>query len=235
MAARKSVHSASKRMEMKLDYKKYLAEVIGTFILLFCGCGAIVVHQETQGTVTHVGICIVWGLVVTALIYTLGEVSGCHINPAVTVALALVGLFPWKQVAPYVLAQVLGAFLAILSLHAMFPANEGLGGTYPSGSHLQSWMLEFFLTFFLMLTVLFTSQGKRDTVVLAGFAIGGVVLLEALFAGPISGASMNPARSLAPAVLAGKVDAVWVYLTASPLGAALGALIWKVLRGEHHG
>lgn len=217
---------------MKQDLKNYLSEVIGTFILVFCGTGAIVVHQETSGAVTHVGICIVWGLVVMALIYTLGEVSGCHINPAVSVALALVGLFPWRQVAPYIIAQVAGAFLASLSLHIMFPANAGLGGTYPSGTHLQSWMLELFLTFFLMLAVLFTTQGKRDTVVLAGFAIGAVVLLEALFAGPISGASMNPARSLAPAVLAGKIDAVWVYLTATPLGAALGAGVWKVLKGE---
>lgn len=215
-----------------MEIKKYVAEVIGTFILVFSGCGAIVVHQETGGAVTHVGICIVWGLVVLALIYTLGEVSGCHINPAVTVALALVGLFPWKQVAPYILSQVVGAFLAALALHVMFPANAGLGGTYPSGAHLQSWMLELFLTFFLMLTVLFTTQGKRDTVILAGFAIGAVVLLEALFAGPISGASMNPARSLAPAVIAGKTDAVWIYLTATTLGAALAAGVWKVLRSN---
>lgn len=216
---------------MTANYKAYLGEVLGTFILLMCGCGAIVVHQETQGAVTHVGICIVWGLVVMALIYGLGEVSGCHINPAVTIALSLVGLFPWKEVVPYILAQVAGAFLAILSLHLMFPANAGLGGTYPSGSAMQSWMLELFLTFFLMLTVLLTTQGKKESVAnFAAIAIGAVVLLEALFAGPISGASMNPARSLAPAVMAGKVGDVWVYLTASPIGAALAAGIWRVLR-----
>ena len=216
---------------MTANYKAYLGEVLGTFILLMCGCGAIVVHQETQGAVTHVGICIVWGLVVMALIYGLGEVSGCHINPAVTVALSLVGLFPWRDVVPYILAQIAGAFLAILCLQLMFPANAGLGGTYPSGSAMQSWMLELFLTFFLMLTVLLTTQGKKESLAsLAPIAIGAVVLLEALFAGPISGASMNPARSLAPAVMAGKVGDVWVYLTASPVGAALAAGVWRVLR-----
>lgn len=217
---------------MEKNIRAYLAEILGTFILVVCGCGAIVVHQETGGAVTHVGICIVWGLVVTALIYTLGEVSGCHINPAVSIALALVGLFPWRQVPAYIICQVAGAFLGAAMLHVMFPANEGLGGTYPSGSQMQSWFLELFLTFFLMLTVLFTTQGKRDTVVLAGFAIGGVVALEALFAGPISGASMNPARSLGPMVLAGKTEAVWIYLTATTLGAALGAGAWRALRGK---
>ncbi len=216
---------------MTANYKAYLGEVLGTFILLMCGCGAIVVHQEAQGAVTHVGICIVWGLVVMALIYGLGEVSGCHINPAVTVALSLVGLFPWKEVLPYILAQVAGAFLAILCLQLMFPSNAGLGGTYPSGSAMQSWMLELFLTFFLMLTVLLTTQGKKESLIsMAPIAIGAVVLLEALFAGPISGASMNPIRSLAPAVVAGKVGDVWVYLTASPVGAALAAGVWRVLR-----
>jgi aquaporin NIP len=216
---------------MTASVKAYIGELIGTFILLMCGTGAIIVHQETQGAVTHVGICIVWGLVVMALIYGLGEVSGCHINPAVTIALSLVGLFEWKHVLPYILAQVIGAFLASFCLHLMFPANEGLGGTYPSGAAGQSWLLEVFLTAFLMLTVLLTTQGKKESaLVMAPIAIGAVVLLEALFAGPISGASMNPARSLAPAVLSGKVADVWIYLTATPLGAAVGAGIWRVLR-----
>lgn len=217
---------------MVKDIRAYLAEVLGTFILVVCGCGAVVVNQETSGAVSHVGICIVWGLVVMALVYTLGEVSGCHINPAVSIALALVGLFPWRLVPVYIICQVAGAFLGAAMLLAMFPNNEGLGGTYPSGSQLQSFVMELFLTFFLMLCVLFTTQGKRDTVVLAGFAIGSVVLLEALFAGPISGASMNPARSLGPMVLAGKTEAVWIYLTATTLGAALGAGVWRGLRGN---
>jgi aquaporin NIP len=216
---------------MTTDLKAYFGEFLGTFILLMFGTGAIIVHQETQGSVTHVGICIVWGLVVMALIYGLSEVSGCHINPAVSISLALVGLFKWKYVLPYVFCQVAGGFLASFCLHLMFPANEGLGGTYPSGSAGQSWFLELFLTFFLMITVLLTTQGKKESaLVLAPLAIGAVVLLEALFAGPISGASMNPARSLAPAVLSGKVSEVWVYLTATPLGAALGAGVWRVLR-----
>jgi aquaporin NIP len=216
---------------MSSDLKRYLGEVIGTFILVFCGCGAIVVHQETDGAVTHVGICIVWGLVVMALIYTLGEVSGCHINPAVTIALAILGLFNWRRVPFYILAQVAGAFLASLSLHAMFPENEGLGGTYPrDGNALQSWMMELFLTFFLMVSVLFASHARKRAAVFTGIVVGAVVLLEALFAGPISGASMNPARSLAPAVVAGMVGDVWVYLTATTLGAIIAAGVWRLLR-----
>ncbi len=216
---------------MTTDYKAYFGELLGTFILLMCGCGAIIVHQEMQGVVTHVGICIVWGLLVMSLIYALGGVSGCHINPAVTVALGLVGLFPWKQVLPYILAQAAGAFLAIFCLQLMFPGNEGLGGTYPSGSAMQSWMLELFLTFFLMLTVLLTTQGKSESAAnFAAVAIGSVVLLAALMGGPVSGASMNPIRSLAPAMLAGKMGDVWIYLTASPIGAALAAGVWRVLK-----
>lgn len=210
--------------------KKYFAELLGTFLLVFMGCGVVVVHQELDGVVGHVGICIVWGLVVTALIYGLGEVSGCHINPAVTLALAVLGLFEWRQVAPYVLAQCAGAILGSLLLHVLFPDNAGLGGTNPSGSAQQSWVMELVMTFFLMLTVLLTTQGRKETGHLAGLVIGGVVLLEALFAGPVSGASMNPARSLGPALVSGVMAHVWIYLTATVVGALLAAGTWRVLR-----
>jgi aquaporin NIP len=210
--------------------KKYISEVLGTFLLLFFGTGVVVVHQHTAGAVGHVGICIVWGLVVMALIYTLGGVSGCHINPAVTITLAALGLFEKKEVVPYILCQVLGAFWASGALKLMFPENHGLGGTMPSGSHLQSWVLELILTFFLMLVVLFTTQSSMEVAQMAGIMIGAVVLLEALFAGPISGASMNPARSLAPAVVSGELSAIWIYLTAPVAGALLAGGTWKLLK-----
>lgn len=210
--------------------KKYLAEVLGTFCLMFAGTGSIIVNQHTGGAIGHVGICIVFGLIVTAMIYTFGAISGAHINPAVTLCFWVAGLFPAKEILPYIVSQLVGAFLATLLLWLMFPENEGLGGTYPSGSDLQSFVMEVVLTFMLMLTILFTSQGSKEVGVLAGLAIGGVVLLEALLAGPISGASMNPVRSLSPAVLSGKMSSYWVYLTAPTLGALLATFIWKGMR-----
>ena len=210
--------------------KKYIAELLGTFCLIFSGTGAIIVHQETGGTVTHVGICIVFGLIVTAMIYAFGNISGAHINPAVTVSFWVAGLFPAKEILPYIISQTIGAFLATGLLRLMFPENEGLGGTYPSGSDMQSFVMEVVLTFMLMLVVLFTSQGSKEVGVLAGLAIGGVVLLEALFAGPISGASMNPIRSLAPAIVAGKTSQLWVYLAAPTIGALLATFTWNVMK-----
>lgn len=210
--------------------KKYIAEVLGTFCLIFCGTGAIVVHQETGGAVTHVGICIVWGLIVTGMIYAFGNISGAHINPAVTLCFWVAGLFPGKEILPYVISQAIGAFLATTLLMLMFPNNEGLGGTYPTGSDMQSFVMELVLTFMLMLVILFTSQGAKEVGVLAGIAIGGIVLLEALFAGPISGASMNPVRSLAPALLSGKMSSVWVYLSAPTIGALLATFTWKLMK-----
>lgn len=210
--------------------KKYIAEILGTFCLMFAGTGAIIINQHTGGAVTHVGICIVFGLIVTAMIYTFGAISGAHINPAVTLCFWVAGLFPAKEILPYILCQLVGAFLATFLLKFMFPENEGLGGTYPTGSDWQSFILETVLTFMLMLTILFTSQGAKETGVLAGLAIGGVVLLEALFAGPISGASMNPVRSFAPALVSGKMESYWVYATAPTLGALLATFTWKGMK-----
>ena len=210
--------------------KKYVAEFIGTFAMVFCGTGAIIINQQTGGAITHVGIAITFGLIVTAMIYTFGSTSGAHFNPAVTIAFSIAGLFNPKQIIPFVVAQILGALTASFTLHFLFPENISLGATMPSGSAMQSLVLEFILTYFLMLVILFTSQGSKEVGVMAGLAIGGTVLLEALFAGPICGASMNPVRSLAPAIVSGNLTNVWIYLTAPIIGAATATATWKMIK-----
>ena len=210
--------------------KKYVAEFIGTFAMVFCGTGAIIINQQTGGAITHVGIAITFGLIVTAMIYTFGSTSGAHFNPAVTIAFSIAGLFNPKQIIPFVVAQILGALTASFTLHFLFPENISLGATMPSGSAMQSLVLEFILTYFLMLVILFTSQGSKEVGVMAGLAIGGTVLLEAMFAGPICGASMNPARSIAPAIVSGNFNSLWIYIFAPIIGAILASSIWKLLR-----
>ena len=207
--------------------KKYVAELIGTFALIFCGTGAIIIDQQTNGQVGHMGIAITFGLIVTAMIYAFGNTSGAHLNPAVTIAFSLAGLFPKKEILPYIAAQITGAFIATAVLKLLFPTNINLGATIPVGSNLQSFVLEIILTFILMLVILFTSQGSKETGTMAGLAIGGTVLLEAMFAGPICGASMNPARSLSPAIVSGNINTLWIYLTAPVLGAMMGTFAWK--------
>lgn len=214
---------------------RLLAESLGTFCLVFAGTGAIVVNQTTDGTVTHVGIALTFGLIVMAMIYALGDVSGAHLNPAVTVGFALARRFPVRELPRYVLAQVVGAFVASALLRVLFPANETLGATIPAGTVWQSLILEVVLTFMLMLVILSVSSGPKERGIMAGIAVGGVVGLEALFAGPISGASMNPARSLAPAVVSGHIGALWVYLIAPTTGAMLAVPMWAALTPKRAG
>jgi aquaporin NIP len=209
--------------------RKYVAEMIGSFALVFCGTGAIIINQETGGTITHAGIAITFGLVVMAMIYALGGISGAHLNPAVSVAFAIAGRFPFKQLLPYIISQCSGAVLASLVLKYLFPANQFLGATIPRGSDLQSFILEFILTFFLMFVIINVASGSKEQGMFAGLAIGSTVLLEAMFAGPICGASMNPARSLGPAIISGHTEHLWVYLTATIIGAAAAIPIWKYL------
>jgi aquaporin Z len=201
--------------------KRHLSEFLGTFGLVFAGTGAIVINGVTQGVITHVGIALTFGLVVLAMIYAFGDVSGAHLNPAVTIAFAGARRFPWRDVPGYVLAQLLGAFAASGLLRALFPTDQTLGATLPAGSAGQSFVLEGVLTFFLMLVILSVSTGAKEKGITAGIAVGSVIALEALFAGPICGASMNPARSLAPAVVSGHLEHVWIYIAAPVLGAAL--------------
>ena len=200
---------------------KYLAELLGTFALVFCGTGAIVINQQSGGgVVTHVGIAITFGLIVMAMIYSLGDVSGAHMNPAVTIAFTIAKRFEPKQVLPYIISQLIGAFLASVTLHYLFPANETLGATLPAGTEMQSFILEFILSFFLMLVIINVATGSKEQGMFAGLAIGSTVLLEAMFAGPVCGASMNPARSIAPALISGHLEHLWLYIVAPVLGAA---------------
>jgi aquaporin NIP len=201
--------------------RKLLAEFLGTFSLVFAGTGAIVINDVTGGAITQVGIALTFGLVVLAMIYTVGEISGAHLNPAVTIAFWLSGRLPARLVAPYVAAAVFGAMTASGILHLLFPAHPSLGATQPLGSEAQSFVLELILSFILMFVVLNVSTGAREKGITAGIAIGSVIALEALFAGKICGASMNPARSLAPALVSGHWQHLWVYLGAPILGAAL--------------
>ncbi|MGZ3900106.1 MAG: aquaporin [Bacteroidia bacterium] len=212
--------------------KKYIAELTGTFILVFCGTGAIVINEVSGGVITHPGIAMTFGLVVLAMIYSLGDISGAHLNPAVTIAFAISKRFDGKMVLPYCISQITGALLASLTLKILFPQNEFLGATMPKGTDLQSFILEFLLTFFLMYVILNVSAGAKEKGITAGIAIASVVGLEAMFAGPICGASMNPARSIAPALISGHTEHLWLYILAPVTGAAFSVLINKLTRKE---
>lgn len=209
--------------------RKYLAELIGTFGLVFCGTGAMVINEILPNSVTHVGVAATWGLIVVAMIYTFGRTSGAHINPAVSIAFSFTKAFNKKLLLPYLIAQCAGAILASAVLYYLFPTSKQLGATLPIGSWQQSFILELILTYFLMLVILFVSQNS-DTKKFTGIAVGAVVGLEAMFAGPICGASMNPARSLAPALISGNLDNLWIYLVSTILGALLATFTWKLLK-----
>jgi aquaporin Z len=211
------------------DMRRYWAEVFGTFALVFAGTGAIVINDVSKGAVSHVGIAITFGLIVMAMIYALGDISGAHLNPAVTIGFWLSGRFSLKLVPFYVVSQLAGALLASGLLRLLLGNHATLGATIPAGSDLQSIGFEVILTAILMLVILAVSTGPKEASLMAGVAIGGVVALEAMFAGPICGASMNPARSLAPAVVAGNVASLWVYLAGPLLGAALAVAFFPLL------
>lgn len=200
--------------------------------MVFCGTGAIIINQESGGVVTHMGIAITFGLVVMSMIYSFGSISGAHMNPAVSIALTISGKHPLRDLMPFVLSQLAGAIAASCTLRALFPTSDTLGSTLPAGSAFQSFILEFFLTFFLMLVILSVGRKSKKEGSLAGIVIGGVVGLEAMFAGPICGASMNPARSLAPAVISGHTEHLWVYLSATVFGAMMAVLVGKFLLAE---
>lgn len=199
--------------------KKLVSELLGTFMLVFAGTGAITINEITGGAVSHVGIALTFGLVVMAVIYALGDVSGAHINPAVTIGFLVAHRMPVQTALLYIASQCVGALMASGLLRALFPGSETLGATIPAGSSAQSFILEVVLTMILMFVILSVSSGAKERGLMAGVAIGAVVGLEALFAGPISGASMNPARSLGPALVSGNLESVWIYLTAPLVGA----------------
>lgn len=216
---------------MRGKSNKYAAEIIGAFALVFAGTGAVVIDDITHA-VSHVGVAMTFGLVVMSLIYALGDVSGAHFNPAVTVGFWIARRLPGKFVVPYIASQLAGAFLASLLLRGMFGMRASLGATLPLGSAMQSFILEAVLTYLLMFVILCVSTGPKEVGIMAGIAIGGVIGLEAMFAGPICGASMNPARSIAPAVVSGNVLHLWVYIGGPILGAAISVPCWRLTRGS---
>jgi aquaporin NIP len=209
--------------------RNYIAELIGTFALVFCGTGAIIIDQQSRGAVTHVGIAITFGLIVMSMIYSLGNISGAHLNPAVSIGFAIAGRFPVKRLPGYIASQLIGALVASFTLKFLFPTNEILGATIPAGSEMQSFILEFILTFVLMLVILNVAVDGKEQGMFAGLAVGAVIGLEAMFAGPICGASMNPARSIAPAIVSGHMEHLWLYIIA-PIAGALSAIpVWKYM------
>jgi aquaporin Z len=209
--------------------KKCAAELFATFALVFAGTGAIIVNDISGGTVTHVGIALTFGLVVMAMIYAVGDVSGAHLNPAVTIGFWTARRLPGRMVLPYILSQCAGALLASLSLRLLFARHTTLGATLPAGTVSQSFVLEIILTLLLVMVILSVSTGAKEKGLMAGSAIGAVIALESLFAGPVSGASMNPARSLAPALVSGHLDGLWIYLAAPALGAYLSVFVCRAI------
>ncbi|KAG7959981.1 hypothetical protein I3843_10G097300 [Carya illinoinensis] len=211
--------------------QKLIAEAIGTYFLIFAGCAAVVVNMGNDKVVTQPGISIVWGLSVMVLVYSVGHISGAHFNPAVTIAFATCKRFPWKQVPAYVFAQVLGSTMASGTLRLIFNGHQNFfAGTLPSGSEVQSFVLEFIITFYLMFVISGVATDNRAIGELAGLAVGSTVLLNVMLAGPISGASMNPARSLGPAFVHNEYRGIWVYIVGPILGAVSGALVYNLIR-----
>jgi aquaporin NIP len=209
--------------------RSLLAEAIGTFALVFAGCGAIVVDAKT-GALGHIGVAFTFGLVIMVMIYALGHISGAHFNPAVTLAFALTRHFPWARTVRYWGAQAAGALAAAAIVLGSLGSHAHDGATLPSGTQGQAFLWELVLTFFLMLVIMAVATDARAVGEAAAIAIGGTVGLDAMFGGPVTGASMNPARSLGPAVVSGDLHGLWIYLLAPPLGATLAALTYQFLR-----
>ncbi len=211
--------------------RRLTAELVGTFALVFAGCGAVMVESKS-GALGHVGVAITFGLVIMVMIYAVGHVSGAHLNPAVSLAFALSRHFPWTNLFGYWAAQLAGAFAAAAILRGSLGNIAHVGATLPSGSERQSFLWELVLTFFLMFVIMAVATDTRAVGEAAAIAIGGTVGLDAMFGGPISGASMNPARSIGPAFISGDLHALWLYILAPIAGAALGAVVYQFVRGE---
>ncbi len=224
------------KMEEKITraalLRKATAELIGTFTMVFAGCGAIMVHGLYPATLPAVAIPVVFGLVVAAMVYALGHISGAHLNPAVTIAFAAVRRFSWCEVPLYVAAQLLGALLAIALLAYTLPESNNYGATLPSIALVHAFIWEFVLTFFLMFVIIAVATDARAVGVMAGAAIGATVMLDAFIGGALTGASMNPARSIAPALFAGNIEVLWLYIAAPIAGALAAAFLYELIRCE---
>ncbi|KAL0727540.1 hypothetical protein Bca4012_023633 [Brassica carinata] len=237
-------------------FTSLMAEILGTYFLIFAGCASVAVNAQHDKAVTLPGIAIVWGLTVMVLVYSLGHISGAHFNPAVTIAFASCGRFPLKQVPAYVISQVIGSTLAAATLRLLFGLDQEVCsgkhdvfvGTLPAGSDLQSFVIEFIITFYLMFIISGVATDNRATLVileklinfeptcnnqigeLAGLAVGSTVLLNVIIAGPVSGASMNPGRSLGPAMVYNCYKGIWIYIASPILGAVAGAWVYNTVR-----
>jgi MIP family channel proteins len=209
---------------------RYVAECVGTYLLVFVATGAVVANVAADGVISHAGVAIATGLVVMALIYAIGHLSGAHINPAVSLAFAVGRHFPVRDLVPYWIAQLLGAVLASVTVRFLWGDIAGLGGTLPGLSESRALVLEILLTFLLMFVITAVATDTRAVGQAAALAIGGVVLLEVMFAGPASGASMNPARSIGPALVSGTWQSQWIYLAGPIVGAVLGVLAYEAIR-----
>ena len=212
--------------------RRTVAEALGTFIMVFAGTGAIVIDGVAGGPITHFGIAATFGLVVMAMIYALGDLSGAHLNPAVSLGFCVAGRQPPVECLSYIGGQVAGAMAASALLHALFPSHETLGATSPLSDVAQSFVLEIVITSILMFVILMVSTGAKEKGIMAGIAIGGTVGLLALFAGPICGASMNPARSIGPAVVSGRLEELWLYIVGPILGAVIAVVISRWIHVE---
>ena len=204
--------------------RNYIAEYLGTFMLIFAGTGAMVINDVSGGAISHVGVALTWGMVVAAIIYSIGDISGAHLNPAVTMGFWVAKRFPAAQVVPYIMAQLSGALSASFLLAWLFPEHQTLGATIPTVAVEKAFVIELILTFMLMFVIMHVAFGAKEKGLMAGAAIGTMVGLEALFAGPVTNASMNPARSIAPAVVSGDLQYLWLYIVATVLGAIIAVL-----------
>jgi len=213
-----------------LYLRKVMAECVGTFALVFCGCGAVMVNASSEDALGHIGICVVFGLVVMAMIYAVGHISGAHFNPAVTVAFAAMNRFRWREVPGYVFGQCLAGILACAFLAGVMGPIAQYGATLPNIGLGPAIVVESLLTFFLMFVIAGVATDSRAAGIQAGWAIGGTVMFCALMGGPLTGASMNPARSLAPAIFSGELSSLWVYWLGPLVGAILGGLTYQWLR-----
>ncbi len=210
---------------------RYIAEGIGTFALVFAGCGAIVVNDLFGQVLGHVGVSLVFGLIVMAMIYSVGNISGAHINPAVTLGFYFAGRLTRQEVLPYIGSQFCGAIVAGIVLRIMFPEHETLGATLPGVPLVHAFVMEVLLSFLLMFVILNISTGHMEKGIMAGVAVGGTVALEALIGGPVTGASMNPARSLGPALLSAQFGTLWLYLIAPVVGTYLAYPTCRWIQG----
>jgi aquaporin Z len=214
------------------DLEKFVPEFSGTFVLVLVGTGAIILNDVTGGGLSNLGIGLAFGSAVMAMVLALGDISGAHINPAVTLGFWIAHRLPSRYVLPYILSQCAGALAASLTLRLLFVDHPTLGATLPSGSAYQSLMLEIIMTCLLMYVILKVSTGAEETGIKAAVAIGAVVVLETFFGWPVSGASMNPARSLAPALVTGRFDYLWIYFLAPVVGAYLAVIGCRCVQGD---